>query len=332
MTASLLRESGIFVLILVTARVLTFFYTLFFSPGSIAVQLMNVILGHTVPFKAISNDNGVRQARSSRRSHMNMLGSALIMAACLVSVVMVPGPHHAHKSRLASSSLNSTSASESSSTRTFPDFVGFSKSFIMILVAECGDKTFFVAMILAMKYDKTPVFVGSMIALCSMTILSVACGWLISGMLDRVVLLWIGAAIFLVAGVWMLWEAYNMDDSGSAEEEAREAVDKVDLGGDGSASEKGEAAGEMCPAVPSLTPRSSHECCSFWKVVSKAFALLGIAEFGDRTQIATVLLTVDYEPVSVAAGVILAFALVTLAAVFLGGWVAGVASERTLLL
>ena len=35
---------------------------------------------------------------------------------------------------------------------------------------------------------------------------------------SRVVLLWIGAIIYFVVGVWMLYDAYNMQDDGGAYE------------------------------------------------------------------------------------------------------------------
>ena len=44
------------------------------------------------------------------------------------------------------------------------DFEGTLKALVLIFLAEIGDKTFFVSVILAMKYDKMSVFTGSMAA------------------------------------------------------------------------------------------------------------------------------------------------------------------------
>lgn len=62
-------------------------------------------------------------------------------------------------------------------------FQGFSTSFLAILVSEIGDKTFFLAMIMALRYNKLVVFLGAYGALFFMTILSavfgkVATSWL----------------------------------------------------------------------------------------------------------------------------------------------------------
>ncbi|KAG0484818.1 hypothetical protein HPP92_008897 [Vanilla planifolia] len=53
---------------------------------------------------------------------------------------------------------------------------GFTAAFTLIFISEIGDKTFFIAALLAMQYDKMMVLCGSMGALSLMTILSVVIG------------------------------------------------------------------------------------------------------------------------------------------------------------
>jgi len=53
---------------------------------------------------------------------------------------------------------------------------GFSASFVLILASELGDKTFFISALLAMKYSRAIVFIGSVLALGLMTIISVLIG------------------------------------------------------------------------------------------------------------------------------------------------------------
>ncbi|KAG1361450.1 putative GDT1-like protein 2, chloroplastic [Cocos nucifera] len=53
---------------------------------------------------------------------------------------------------------------------------GFTAAFTLIFVSEIGDKTFFIAALLAMQYDKALVLFGSMGALSLMTVLSVVMG------------------------------------------------------------------------------------------------------------------------------------------------------------
>ncbi|XP_057959303.1 protein PAM71-homolog, chloroplastic isoform X3 [Malania oleifera] len=53
---------------------------------------------------------------------------------------------------------------------------GFTAAFTLIFVSEIGDKTFFIAALLAMQYKKGLVLLGSMGALSLMTVLSVVIG------------------------------------------------------------------------------------------------------------------------------------------------------------
>ncbi|KAM1956340.1 hypothetical protein ACFX16_025770 [Malus domestica] len=53
---------------------------------------------------------------------------------------------------------------------------GFTKSLAMIVLLEIGDKTFFVAAILAMRYTRRLVLAGCLGALIVMIILSVLVG------------------------------------------------------------------------------------------------------------------------------------------------------------
>jgi putative Ca2+/H+ antiporter (TMEM165/GDT1 family) len=54
---------------------------------------------------------------------------------------------------------------------------GFTKSLAMTFVSEIGDKTFFAAAILAMRYPRRLVLAGCLSALIVMTILSATLGW-----------------------------------------------------------------------------------------------------------------------------------------------------------
>lgn len=53
---------------------------------------------------------------------------------------------------------------------------GFVSGFLLIFFSEIGDKTFFIALLLALKQPKTIVFVGTFSALAIMTVISVALG------------------------------------------------------------------------------------------------------------------------------------------------------------
>ncbi|MEY2984608.1 MAG: hypothetical protein RLZZ568_1225, partial [Cyanobacteriota bacterium] len=51
---------------------------------------------------------------------------------------------------------------------------------LLITISELGDKTFFIGMILAMRYPRRWVLAGVVAALATMTVLSVAIGQILS--------------------------------------------------------------------------------------------------------------------------------------------------------
>ena len=52
---------------------------------------------------------------------------------------------------------------------------GAVQGFLLILFSELGDKTFFLAVLLALKENKSIVFAGTFGALALMTLISVSC-------------------------------------------------------------------------------------------------------------------------------------------------------------
>merc|ERR1712167_290683 len=58
-------------------------------------------------------------------------------------------------------------------------------SLLMIIVTELGDKTFFIAAILAMKFSRQAVWIGAVGALALMTVLSAAMGFALPNLLPR---------------------------------------------------------------------------------------------------------------------------------------------------
>ena len=58
-------------------------------------------------------------------------------------------------------------------------------SITVILVSEIGDKTFFIAAILAMRNNKLVVFIAALAALYLMTILSALLGWVVTTFIPR---------------------------------------------------------------------------------------------------------------------------------------------------
>lgn len=180
----------------------------------------------------------------------------------------------------------------------------FTAGLLLITISELGDKTFFIAVILAMKHSRKLVFIGVTAALAAMTILSVLFGQIVS-LLPQTYVKYAEIVLFFAFGMKLLYAASKMSGSSCETEvnEAKEAVEKAEL------------------QTKVKTPLA---------ILIEAFTLTFVAEWGDRTQIATIALAASYNTVGVAAGAILGHAICTAIAVIGGRLIAGRISERQL--
>ncbi|XP_055599098.1 uncharacterized protein LOC129748484 [Uranotaenia lowii] len=103
----------------------------------------------------------------------------------------------------------------------FSSDVGFVHAFIasfsVIIVSELGDKTFFIAAIMAMRHPRLTVFTGAIAALALMTVLSAIFG-MAATIIPRVYTYYISTALFALFGLKMLKEGYYMSATEAAEE------------------------------------------------------------------------------------------------------------------
>lgn len=113
---------------------------------------------------------------------------------------------------------------------------GFYQAFTLVFLSEIGDKTFFMAGLLAIQTSKFTSFVGSMFALAVMTFISVGIGQVFhavpSGLSQGVPLDDIAAVVaFAFFGIKTLKNAIEMEGSVMDEEleEAEETVDESNV-------------------------------------------------------------------------------------------------------
>lgn len=180
---------------------------------------------------------------------------------------------------------------------------GFTAALLLITLSELGDKTFFIGVILATRHPRRWVFLGVTGALFLMTVLSVLIGQ-VATLFPQQIVQGLTVALFLGFGFKMLYDASRMRSLGSLEDEEAEALEAV---------EKREQ------TVKHWTPRS---------VVLEAFSLTFVAEWGDRTQIATIAMAAVHHPVGVVLGATLGHAICAAIAVACGKLIAGRISER----
>ncbi len=181
---------------------------------------------------------------------------------------------------------------------------GFTAGLMLITLSELGDKTFFIAAILAMRHPRRWVFVGATAALFTMTVLSVLIGQ-VASIFPQVYVKAVAAALFIGFGLKLLYDALRLGNHSLADEqaEAQKAVEKKEQG----------------IAVWSVRA-----------VVIEAFTLTFIGEWGDRTQLATITLAAANHPVGVVVGATLGHAICAAIAVVCGKLLVGRLSERLL--
>merc|ERR1711871_1013467 len=108
---------------------------------------------------------------------------------------------------------------------------GFFASLTMILVTEIGDRTFFIAAIMAMKHSRGVVLAGALSALALMTVLSAALGYVVPNVIRPAYARMLATICFGYFGVTLLRDARSMDATDLLEEveEVRTELEKKDL-------------------------------------------------------------------------------------------------------
>jgi putative Ca2+/H+ antiporter (TMEM165/GDT1 family) len=189
---------------------------------------------------------------------------------------------------------------------------GFVQSFLLIFVSEIGDKTFFIAALLAAKYGKFISFLGSMSALGAMTIISTVLGQIfhqIPSSLTNGVPFddYIAVAAFTYFGLKTVYDASRLksiSDNAGLEEEKEEAEKSIS---------------EL---------KSTRN--GFIALLIQIFTLVFAAEVGDRSFLSTIALSAALNPFAVGIGAIAAHATATGVAVLGGEFLSKYLSEKVI--
>lgn len=197
-------------------------------------------------------------------------------------------------------------------------------SLILILVTEIGDKTFFIAAILAMRHGRLVVYSGAMIALGIMHVLSSVMGFALPSLIPKSYTHFASSLLFLYFGLRLLKDAYDMDEGPS--DELQEVEEELKLHkGDG----KEEGTEDVEKGNDSnMEILKRNAAAESFKVFTQAFTLTFLAEWGDRSQIATIALAASKNPFGVVLGGLIGHAFCTGLAVIGGKMLASRISER----
>lgn len=196
---------------------------------------------------------------------------------------------------------------------TLPGFVGdspfnagFISAFLLIFFSEIGDKTFFIALLLALQRPKSVVFTGTFGALAVMTVISVALGRVLHELDELIPDVGfpiddaLAVALLVFFGIQTLANAAEADET--AEEEKEEAEEVV--------------AG------------MSADYKSIGLILS-TFTLVFAAEWGDKSFLATIALAAASDPVGVIGGAVTGHGVASGIAVLGGSFLSKYMSEKT---
>jgi len=186
----------------------------------------------------------------------------------------------------------------------------FFASLSIIVVSEIGDETFIIAALMAMRHPKSTVLSGALSALVVMTVLSTGLGRIVPNLISRKHTNSAATVLYAFFGLRLLYIAWRSDSKASQKKEIEEVEEKLEAG-------QGK----------STFRRVFSRFCT--PIFLESFVLTFLAEWGDRSQIATIALATHKNAVGVATGATLGHTICTSIAVVGGSMLASKISQGT---
>jgi putative Ca2+/H+ antiporter (TMEM165/GDT1 family) len=191
---------------------------------------------------------------------------------------------------------------------------GFWSSWSMILVSEIGDKTFFIALLMSLRYPRLIVFAGAIAALSVMTVLSALMGVLVPTLLSVRVTQMLAVVLFTGFGAKILRDTLAEKKDGESDSD----------------DERAEAAAAIGPKEGDVEAGTGNVAApSMWGVLVQSFTLTFVAEWGDRSQIATIALAAAKNAYGVTLGGVVGHSICTGCACLAGNLIASKVSHRS---
>jgi putative Ca2+/H+ antiporter (TMEM165/GDT1 family) len=85
-------------------------------------------------------------------------------------------------------------------------YIPLAAAFVVIFLAELGDKTQLVTISFASRYPHVPVFFGVFLGMSMVTVLGVVVGTILFKVIDVFYVKMLSGAIFIIFGIWTLCE------------------------------------------------------------------------------------------------------------------------------
>ncbi|XP_043720959.1 putative pentatricopeptide repeat-containing protein At3g23330 [Telopea speciosissima] len=186
----------------------------------------------------------------------------------------------------------------------------FFASLSMIIVTEIGDETFIIAALMAMRHPKSIVLSGALSALYVMTVLSTGLGRILPNLISRKHTNSAATVLYAFFGLRLLYIAWRSNSKSSQKKEMEEVEEKLEAG----------------QGKTTIRRFFSRFCTP---IFLESFILTFLAEWGDRSQIATIALATHKNAFGVAVGASIGHTICTSIAVVGGSMLASKISQRT---
>jgi len=197
---------------------------------------------------------------------------------------------------------------------------------VLVFLAEIGDKTFIMVMLLANKMNKVLLWVFATLAMNIMNAISVTIGAIFPLFMPKALISMVVIVLFFIFGLKSLYTAvfHRGEDDGAELAEAQETLDRLDA-----VKEKKE------PLLPDHQRQVVREQPSSWKFWERSqyclfMFLLMCTEWGDVSQMVAIGLAAKYGMISIIIGGGLGFSLCITLAILLGSWINKFVTERWL--
>jgi len=195
----------------------------------------------------------------------------------------------------------------------------------LVFLAEIGDKTFIMVMLLANKMNKFVLWILATIAMNIMNAISVTIGTIFPLFMPKAVISIVVIVLFFTFGLKMFYNALCAKAEGGEDEleEAKETLERLDA-----VKEKRE------PLLPDgeRTASGKKRTWKFWErsQYTLFMFLLMCSEWGDVSQVVAIGLAAKYGMLSIIIGGGLAFAACITFAILLGSVISKYCTEKLL--
>eukprot|EP00826_Nyctotherus_ovalis_P065083 TRINITY_DN9559_c0_g1_i11.p2 TRINITY_DN9559_c0_g1~~TRINITY_DN9559_c0_g1_i11.p2 ORF type:complete len:204 (+),score=49.45 TRINITY_DN9559_c0_g1_i11:679-1290(+) len=180
-----------------------------------------------------------------------------------------------------------------------------------------------IVVLFTMKHDKWKVFIPAIFTMMGMHIISVGFGTLFPLLFSRNTIVYFSVFLFLFFGIMMIYEAYHMQPK-TAEEKVEEIQNDL------LAKNDPETNGRIVTTPEGELPMEKKEESKYFctNPYLHLVVLLFLADWGDRCQIAAIVLTATHNAWGVAVGGALGMAVCVCLAVIAGAFLANRLDEK----